>query len=94
MAKSPEELYQERVKRVLDVVQLKVPDRVPIFGPYEAFPYYWAGVTLKEAMNDYARAREVCHKFVDEFQPDLDFGPILAYPAKAMEILGLKWLLL
>ena len=46
MAKSPEELYQERVKRVLDVVQLKVPDRVPIFGHFEAFPYYWAGVSI------------------------------------------------
>lgn len=91
MAKSPEQLYQERVKRVLDVVQLKEPDRVPIFGPYEAFPYYWAGVTIKEVMNDYARAREACHKFVDEFQPDLDFGPILAYPAKPMETLGIKW---
>ena len=43
-------------------------------------------------MNDYAKAREACHKFVDEFQPDLDFGPILAYPAKPMETLGLKYL--
>ncbi len=91
MSKSPEELYQERAQRILDVVQLKVPDRVPIFGPYEAFPYYWAGVTLKEAMNDYAKAREACHKFVDEFQPDADFGPILAYPAKPMEMLDVKW---
>lgn len=89
--KSPQELYQERVKRVLDVVQLKTPDRVPILGPYEAFPYHWAGVTIKEAMNDYAVAREACHKFVDEFQPDADFGPILAYPAKPMETLGIKW---
>ncbi|NJN95581.1 MAG: hypothetical protein HC875_16460 [Anaerolineales bacterium] len=89
--KSPEVMYQERVKRVLDVVQLKTPDRVPILGPYEAFPYYWAGVSIKEAMNDYAKAREVCHKFVDEFQPDADFGPILAYPAKPMETLGIKW---
>lgn len=89
--KSPEELYQERIKRVMDVVQLKVPDRVPVFGPYQAFPYFWKGVTIKEAMNDYAKAREVCHQFVDEYQPDLDFGPIFAYPAKPMEILGLNW---
>ena len=91
MAKSPEELYQERVKRVLDVVALKEPDRVPIFGPIQAFPYYWAGVSIKDAMNDYALARDVCHKFVDEFQPDLDFGPIFMYPAKPMEILGIQW---
>ena len=88
MAKTPEKLYQERIKRILDVVALKEPDRVPIFGPYEAFPYYYYGVTLKEAMNDYEMANEVCHKFVDEFEPDADFGPILAYPAKPMETLG------
>lgn len=91
MDKTPEELYQERLQRVRDVIALQVPDRVPIFGPYQAFPYYWAGVSIKDAMNDYALARRVCHQFVDEFQPDLDFGPIFMYPAKAMKILGLKW---
>ncbi len=91
MNKSPEQLYQERVKRVWDVVQLKTPDQVPVFGPYQLFPYLYGGVTLKEAMNDYAAARRACHKFVDDFQPDVDFGPILAYPAKPMETLGLKW---
>ena len=89
--KSPEVMYQERVKRVLDAVQLKTPDQVPILGPYQAFPYYWAGVTIKEAMNDYAVARAVCHKFVDDFQPDADFGPILSYPARPMETLCIKW---
>ena len=91
MEKSPEELYQERVKRVLDACTGKVPDRVPIMGPYELFVYNYAGVTIKEAMNDYALARRACHKFLDDFQPDADFGPVLAYPAKPMEFLGVKW---
>ncbi|GAB4526372.1 MAG: uroporphyrinogen decarboxylase family protein [Anaerolineae bacterium] len=89
--KSPEELYAERVKRVLDVAALRVPDRVPVFGPYQLYPYTFAGVTFKDAMNDYALAREACHKFQDYFQPDLDFGPVLAYPAPAMEMLDIKW---
>ena len=89
--KSPAELYDERVKRVLDVTALRVPDRVPVFGPYQLYPYTYAGVTFKDAMNDYALAREACHKFVNYFQPDLDFGPVLAYPAPAMELLDIKW---
>ena len=92
--KSPEELMAERQQRILDAVALKTPDRVPVFGPYQKYPYTFAGVSFKDAMNDYALAREACHKFVDYFQPDADFGPIMAYPAKAMEILGwdaLKW---
>jgi hypothetical protein len=92
--KSPQELYNERIKRAVDAATLQVPDRVPVFGPYQKYPYMFAGVTLKDAMNDYALARQACHKFVDYFQPDLDFGPIFAYPAKPMETLGwnaFKW---
>jgi hypothetical protein len=88
--KSPEERYAASIKRALDVAALKVPDRVPVFGPYQKYPYTFAGVTFKEAMNDYAAARAACHKFVDYFQPDLDFGPIFPYPAKPMETLGWK----
>ena len=88
--KLPQELYDERLKRVRDVIVLKVPDRVPVFGHYQQFPYRFAGVSFKDAMNDYACAREACHKFVDYFQPDLDFGPVFAYPAKPMETLGWK----
>jgi hypothetical protein len=89
--KSPEELYAERVKRVLDVAALRVPDRVPVFGPHQLYPYTFAGVTFKDAMNDYALAREAAQKFQDYFQFDLDFGPILAYPAPAMEMLDISW---
>lgn len=88
--KSPQELYDERLKRILDAATLKVPDRVPVFGPYQKYPFAFGGLTVKEAMNDYDRAREACHKFVDYFQPDADFGPIFAYPAKAMDLLGWK----
>lgn len=88
--KTPQELYDERLKRVKDVVALRVPDRVPVFGHYQQYPYRFAGISFKQAMNDYAAAREACHKFVDYFQPDLDFGPVFAYPAKPMETLGWK----
>jgi hypothetical protein len=92
--KSPEVLYAERVQRIKDTVALKVPDQVPVFGPFQKYPLSFGGITVKQAMNDYAAARAACHKFVDYFQPDADFGPIFAYPAPAMEILGwnaFKW---
>ena len=89
-AKTPKELHAERLTRVRDTIALKRADRVPVFGPYQKYPYAFAGVSFRQAMEDYATARAACHAFVDHFQPDLDFGPILAYPAKAMEILGWK----
>jgi hypothetical protein len=88
--KSPQQLYDERLKRVLDAAACRVPDRVPVFGPYQKYPYNFAGITLQTAMNDFAAARAACHKFLDYFQPDVDFGPVLAYPAPAMQTLGWK----
>ena len=82
--------YAARLARVRDVIALRTPDRVPVFGPYQKYVYTHAGLTMREAMNDYAAARAACHTFVDRFQPDLDFGPILAYPAKPMETLGYR----
>ena len=37
--KSPEVLYDERVKRIKDAAAGKVPDRVPVFGPAQKYPY-------------------------------------------------------
>lgn len=91
MEKSNQELYQERMQRVKDVIALAVPDRVPIVSPVQAFTYRYAGVSLKEAMYDYAAARRAARKFCLDFQPDLDFGPVLMYPAKPMDLLGLQW---
>ncbi len=91
MEKSNDELYHERLHRVKDVVALKVPDRVPIVSPVQAFTYWYAGVTLKDAMYNYEIARKAARKFCLDFQPDLDFGPVLMYPAKVMDILGLQW---
>ena len=92
--KSPEVLYNERLQRLKDAAAGKVPDRVPVFGPFQKYPYNFGGITLQQAMNDYPAARAACHKFLDYFQPDADFGPIFAYPAPAMETLGwnaFKW---
>ncbi len=91
MGKSNNELYHERLQRIKDVVALKAPDRVPIVSPVQAFTYWYAGVTLKDAMYNYEIARKAARKFCLDFQPDLDFGPVLMYPAKVMDILGLQW---
>jgi len=87
---TPAQAYAARVARVKDAVALRIPDRVPVFGPYQKYPYTFGGLTMRQAMNDYAAARGACHAFLDHFQPDLDFGPILAYPAAPMETLGYR----
>lgn len=91
MSQDAEKKYQERVKRILDTIALKKTDRIPVFGPYQLYPYTYAGTVFKDAMYDYDVAGKAAHKFLDDFKPDADFGPIMAFPAKAMDILGLQW---
>jgi hypothetical protein len=57
-----------------------------VFEPYQKYPYTLAGANLNEVMSDYAPARQLAHKFADYLPPDLDFGPVCAYPAEAMRL--------
>ncbi len=50
MVKTPEVLYQERIKRVQDAIELREPDRVPIIGQFGFFPAKYAGITCEDAM--------------------------------------------
>lgn len=77
MEKTPEELFQEREKRVFDAIQLKVPDRVPIsaFGGF--FSAKYAGFTCKEMMYDQDKAVEATLRYLQDFQPDLGENPFM-----------------
>ena len=46
--KTPEELYAEREKRVLDAIALKKPDRVPIMVMFGFFPARYLGMTVED----------------------------------------------
>jgi uroporphyrinogen-III decarboxylase len=77
MDKTPEELLKEREKRVLDAMQLRVPDRVPIitFGGFFAAKY--AGFTFKDAMYDPEKSAEATLRYLQDFQPDLGENPFM-----------------
>jgi hypothetical protein len=86
------ELYTERIARVQDAIALRKPDRIPIVSPVQKFVYDYAGVTMREAMYDYDKAKAACKQFVYEFEPDMDFGPWFALPGEVLDIVDLKWL--
>ena len=90
---SPEELFQERTKRIQDAIQLKQTDRVP-FAPFATFfPAKYAGLVNDQAMHDYGRLSEAVKRFMTDFQPDVlpDTFRILAW-APTLEILDYKQL--
>jgi hypothetical protein len=93
MAKSLEELFQERTKRIQDAIQLKQPDRTP-FAPFLSFfPARYSGLSFEEAMHDYDRLAAAVKKFTLDFQPDTfsDSFRLLAW-APTLEILDYKQL--
>lgn len=95
MEKSPQELLNERNKRIEDAIQLKVPDRVP-FAPFMTFfPLRYAGLDYEKAMHDYNTLCTAIKKTVLELQTDAcpDTFRALSW-APTFEILDyrpLKW---
>ena len=88
--KAVEKGYQQRVKRLIDVITLKEPDRVPVMYPITLYPAYYAGTTLKKVMYDYAELRRAWMKFIDEFEMDIYSGPGVVLPGRMFDNLDYK----
>ena len=95
MSKTPEDLYREREKRVLDAIALKKPDRVPVMALFSFFPAKYSGVTVREIMYDPEKQWKAYWRTMTEFEPDMDQNPFaLRYLGPLLETLDfrqLKW---
>ncbi len=91
MAKTPEELFAERKKRVLDAVALKVPDRVPMYLPFGVFGARYAGITVKEAFEDMGKWQDINEKLFFEYQPDFFFY-LNSFDMVSNDIAGSKYI--
>jgi hypothetical protein len=69
--KTPEELYEERDKRIRDAIALKEPDRVPILLGEGVFAAKYSGLPLSAMYYDLEAFREATCKAVLDFEPDL-----------------------
>ncbi len=85
-------MYHERITRTIKAMMCQQPDRVPVNLPVGFFPAYYAGGTLKQAMNDYPFLKTAWLKFMEDFYYDMDafMAPSLVFSAPAMEILQYK----
>jgi uroporphyrinogen-III decarboxylase len=93
MAKKSEALYAERTKRVLDAVQLRVPDRVPFMPFVNFFHAKYGGITCQEAMYDYDKLAMAAKKTIMDFEPDMYNNPfVLVALGHILEGLDCKYL--
>ncbi|MBN1188693.1 MAG: hypothetical protein JXA46_02985 [Dehalococcoidales bacterium] len=63
-------LFEEREKRLMEAVQLKVPDRVPVSIPFSYFPAKLAGIPAQVAYYDFPRWKQAYIRAVEHYQPD------------------------
>jgi uroporphyrinogen-III decarboxylase len=93
MEKTPEILSQEREQRIMDAIQLKTPDRVPVIAGMGYFPAKYCGITCETAYYDYDAWLGAYKKTLHDFQPDMVHLQGFS-PGKALEYInpkGSRW---
>lgn len=69
--KTPEQLYEEREKRIRDAIELSEPDRVPTSLRLTYFPATYTGIPKSTAYYDPARWKNAVIKTILDFDPDM-----------------------
>jgi uroporphyrinogen-III decarboxylase len=82
--------YKARVYRLIKVIKIEEPDRVPVMLPAGFFPAYYAGSTLKKVMYDYDELRRAWLKFLNDFELDTFDGQSLVLPGRMLDSLDHK----
>jgi hypothetical protein len=67
--KTVEQLFTERAKRVKDVIELRVPDRVPFMVLVE--PHSYSGIPKSAAYYDQITLKRTMRKMAVELEPDM-----------------------
>jgi hypothetical protein len=87
--------FDERQRRIQDAIQLKVPDRVPVWLQDAGyFPAKYVGITCEEALFESHKLYAAYKKTLIDFDLDMYFGPgqSIRTPGGALETVDCKLL--
>jgi hypothetical protein len=93
MPESNNGLYQQKLNRIEDAVQLKRPDRIPVILEFGYFVARYAGITYQDLIYDPIKCAAAYRKTVADFAPDafhcipFDSGPAM----ETIDSLTVKW---
>jgi hypothetical protein len=83
--------YKVRAQRLVDVFNVKEPDRVPISLPVGNLPFNLAGVSMHEVMYDVEKGIKACNAFNEKYSEELEYYSVpFVAPGQALEILDYK----
>jgi hypothetical protein len=91
ISQAAEKAYRMRAKRLVDVYNVSMPDRVPFNLPLGNIAYNLSGLDMRSAMYDYDRVVQACKAFNSQYSAELEaFASPFVYQGKVMEILDYK----
>ena len=84
------ERYAAKLKRVMDAVELRRPDRVPIAFQATFWLARYGGISYRQLMYDYGQACEITRRALLEFDPDLYYPVHATTLGPISEAIGFK----
>ena len=75
-----EKAYKTRVQRLIDVYNVKEPDRVPVNLPVGNLPLIMFGINAHTAMYDPEKALKAAQAFNEKYGAELEYAAGLYYP--------------
>jgi uroporphyrinogen-III decarboxylase len=87
-----EKNYQARLQRMIDVYQVREPDRVPVSAGVGVLPYTASGFNYHTAIYNYEKAVQAYVQYSQDntLEPDNYFFPATLIPARTFEILDYR----
>jgi len=88
-----ERLYKQRAQRIIDALNVKEPDRVPVFtNAIGSVPAYENGLDYRAVSYDYEKLAQAWERFNEKHAADLDsyFLPGMIFPSKVLDIIGYR----
>lgn len=83
--------YKVRAQRLVDTLNVREPDRIPVSLPVGNLPLILAGVSMHDVMYDIEKGFKACADFNEKYSEELEyFAMPYAIPGKALEILDYK----
>jgi uroporphyrinogen-III decarboxylase len=90
-SKDAEQAYLIKQKRLVDIYDLREPDRVPVNIPTGNLPLKMFGVTPYDVMYNPAKALEACAKFNAKYSKDLETtASPWAIPGRVLDLMEYK----
>jgi uroporphyrinogen-III decarboxylase len=84
--------YKIRAQRMVDVYNVREPDRVPVTPPVANLPLQMAGINNHTAMYNYEKTLQIYAEFNKKYSEELEYyaSPMLISPGQVLELLDYK----